>query len=190
MINFSINAPQTNTDAEMLDQYIFSIARGDRSSLGALYEATKAAIYGFALSIVKNQVDAEDILQDVYVKIYAGAQSYKSKGKPMAWMLTITRNLALMKIRDQKKALLMSSEEMSNIHQPTVTDEDRMVLQAILGELKDEERYIVVLHSLTGLKHREIATLLELPISTVLSKYNRAIKKLRNILKEEELNGG
>lgn len=190
MTNFSINAPQLNTDAEMLDQHIFSIARGDKNSLGALYEETKAAIYGFALSIVKNPIDAEDILHDVYVSIYGGASSYKSKGKPMAWMLTITRNLALMRIRDQKRSLLLSSEEMSNVHQPAASDEDRMVLQAILGELKDEERYIVVLHSLTGLKHREIATLLELPLSTVLSKYNRAIKKLRNILKEEETYGG
>jgi len=184
-----MNPAKSDTENEVLDKYIYRIAEGDKSSLGALYEDTKSAIYGFALSIVKNQADAEDILQDVYVQIYRGAKSYKSKGKPMAWMLTITRNLALMKIRAQNKAALLSDEELINVHNPSVTDEDRMVLQAILSDLNDEERHIVVLHSLTGLKHREIANLLEMPLSTVLSKYNRAIKKLKKILEEEETNG-
>lgn len=185
MIVSSKNTSPYKIEAEVLDQYIYKVAGGDKDALGSLYNDTKASIYGFALSIVKNPVEAEDILQDVYVNIYGGAKTYKSNGKPMAWMLTITRNLALMRIREQKKALLLSSEEMSDVYQPTVTDEDHMVLQAILGDLKDEERQIVILHSLTGLKHREIATLLEMPLSTVLSKYNRAIKKLKKILKEE-----
>lgn len=186
MITFGANTAKPGTEAEVLDQYINRIADGDKKSLGALYEITRSAIYGFALSIIKNPADAEDILHDVYVHIYGGAKTYKSRGKPMAWMLTITKNLALIRLRDQSKADLMPSEEMYFVHNPSVTDEDRMVLQAILRELQDEERQIVVLHSLTGLKHREIATLLEMPLSTVLSKYNRALKKLRKILKEEE----
>jgi len=189
MIAFGMNKAKSDIKAEVLDKYIYRIAEGDKSYLGSLYEATKSAIYGFALSLIKNPVDAEDILQDVYVHIYNGAKTYKSKGKPMAWMLTITRNLAFMKIRDQGKTTLLSPEDISFVDQPAVTDEDRMVLQAMLNDLNDEERQIVVLHSLTGLKHREIADLLKMPLSTVLSKYNRAIKKLRNILEEEEANG-
>lgn len=186
MITLSIHTSQSMTESEVLDQYIDRIAGGDRDALGALYEGTKSSIYGFALSIVKNTIDAEDILHDVYVKINSAASSYQTQGKPMAWMLTITRNIALMKIRSQSKALLLSSDEMLSVHQPSVTDEDRMVLEAMLSHLKEEERQIVMLHSITGLKHREIAKLLELPIPTVLSKYNRAIKKLRKIIKEEE----
>ena len=189
MITFSMNTASSYTETKELDQYIKCISMGDKSSLGVLYEKTKSAVYGFALSILKNPADAEDILHDVYVQIYKGAETYESKGKPMAWILTLTRNLALMKIREQKKAVLLSSDEILQIHQPTLMDEDRMVIKAILSDLNDEERHIVVLHSLTGLKHREIASLLEMPLSTVLSKYNRAIKKLRKILKEEEANG-
>lgn len=186
MLYFSMNTSQRNIEAEVLDQYIQDISSGDQKALEKLYEQTSYAIYGFALSILHNTQDAEDILQEVYVKIFTAAHTYQSKGKPMAWMLTITRNLALMRIREQKKAILMPTEDIHNEYQPAVTDEDIMVLEAMLSELKDEERQIVMLHSITGLKHREIAKLMDMPLPTVLSKYNRALKKLRNILKEDE----
>ena len=70
--------------------------------------------------------------------------------------------------------------------EPLVDQEDRMVLGALLGILSDEERQIVVLHAMTGFKHREIAQLLDLRLPTVLSKYNRAVKKLRGALKEAD----
>ena len=63
-----------------------------------------------------------------------------------------------------------------------LSSENRIVLKECMQLLNDEERKIVVLHAVTGFKHREIAKLLELPLSTVLSKYNRAIKKLKTAL--------
>lgn len=53
------------------------------------------AVYGFALSILKNAHDAEDVLQDVYLQVWHGASGYRSHGKAMGWMMTITRNLTL-----------------------------------------------------------------------------------------------
>ena len=67
---------------------------------------------------------------------------------------------------------------------PAMDQEDRMMLQFLLGILSDEERQIVILHAVSGMKHREIAALLDRGLSTVLSKYNRAIKKLRKAIKE------
>ena len=66
------------------------------------------------------------------------------------------------------------------------TFEDRMMLEAVLSALSDEERQIVTLHALTGLRHREIAALLGLPLPTVLSKYSRALKKLQLAWKEAD----
>ena len=62
---------------------------------------------------------------------------------------------------------------------------DKVVLHAALHILKEEERQIVLLHTAAGLKHREIAADLGMPLATVLSKYNRAMKKLKNHLREE-----
>ena len=63
--------------------------------------------------------------------------------------------------------------------------EDRLTLLALLQNLSDEERQIVVLHAVSGFKHREIAALLQRPLPTVLSKYHRAMKKLRTMLEVE-----
>ena len=63
-----------------------------------------------------------------------------------------------------------------------ISVEDRQVLDAALTALADDERQIVLLHAVTGWKHREIAGLLELPLSTVLSKYRRALLKLKTKL--------
>ena len=60
--------------------------------------------------------------------------------------------------------------------------EDKIILKECLGSLTDEERNIVVLYAVSGFRHREIAALLNLPLATVLSKYHRAMKKLRKIL--------
>ena len=59
-------------------------------------------------------------------------------------------------------------------------------MQQALATLGEEERRIILLHAVTGLKHREIAALLELPLSTVLSKYNRALKKMRAYLEGDD----
>ena len=55
----------------------------------------------------------------------------------------------------------------------------------MLAKLSQEERQIVVLHVVAGLKHREVAALLELPLSTVLNKYNRSLKKLEKLVREQ-----
>ena len=67
----------------------------------------------------------------------------------------------------------------SAIFLPGVTVEDRLLLRAALKQLSDAERQIVMLHAVAGLRHRETAALLELPLATVLSKYARAVKKLK-----------
>ena len=67
---------------------------------------------------------------------------------------------------------------------PLVTSEDKLVLVTCMEKLSDVDRQIVMLHSVSGFKHREIAELLSLPLSTVISKYHRALKKLKVLLME------
>ena len=67
----------------------------------------------------------------------------------------------------------------------TADPDTKLVIQACLNKLSDQERQIVVLHAMAGFKHREIAEFLELPLSTCLSKYHRAITKIKNELRKE-----
>jgi RNA polymerase sigma-70 factor (ECF subfamily) len=163
-----------------------AIANGEVAALEQLYAQTKSSVYGYALSILKDRQNAEDVMQDTYIKLYGAAGSYKPQGKPMAWIFTITRNLALMKLREQGRRPTVPEEDVP-LAAPGDDMErslDRQVLAAALTTLSDEERQIVILHSVSGLKHREIAALLELPLSTVLSKYRRALAKLQKEMKE------
>jgi RNA polymerase sigma factor (sigma-70 family) len=173
---------------EIVDLYIEKIADKDKDALAGLYHMTSASVYGFALSILKNIQDAEDVLHDTYLRIFSTASSYKSMKKPLAWILTITRNLSLMKLRDRKKTIDSPPEDWNSAFEflPSVTPEDRLVLTSCMKKLSDEEQQIVMLHAVSGFKHREVAQFLSLPLSTVLSKYHRAIKKLRVLLTEGE----
>lgn len=169
-----------------LDALIAGVARGDREALAELYRRTHAAVYGFALSMVKNAADAEDILQDAYLQVWQGAERYRARGKPMAWLMTVTRNLALDRLRERSRTAELPPEDWSTADDSALTQEDRLTLEALLGLLSGDERQIVTLHALTGLRHREIASLLGLPLPTVLSKYNRSMKKLKLAWKEAE----
>jgi RNA polymerase sigma factor (sigma-70 family) len=173
-----------------VDESLLSrIAAGDREAFAAFYHQTDRAVYGFALSILKNRQDAEDIMQDTYLRILDAAASYQPRGKPLAWVLTIARNLALMRLRAADRTRPEDPEIMesgfSSAEDGTESALDRLVLRGALSHLADQERQIVILHAVTGMKHREIAQLLQQPLPTVLSKYTRALARL-----QKWMNGG
>ncbi|NLH01701.1 MAG: RNA polymerase sigma factor [Clostridiales bacterium] len=169
-----------------LETLIAEIAEGNKAAVSTLYEETKTAVYGFALSILKNASDAEDVLQETYVRIWSTADTYNPLGKPMAWVLTIAKNLSFSILRERSKTTDIPEESWLAFQAegPAASTEDRMVLNSAMRMLSDEERQIIILHAVSGLKHIEIARLLDLPLPTVLSKYSRARKKLQNTLKE------
>lgn len=175
-------------DPQQLEGLMAGLAAGDRESLAQLYHRTRAAVYGLALSILGSGHDAEDVTQDTYVTAWEKCHLYRPQGAPMAWLLTITRNLARMKLRDRGRTQDLGEEQWHAIpaQSPSVTPEDRAVLEAALSILSDQERQIVMLHAAAGLKHREIAKLLELPLPTVLSKYRRALSKLKTKLEGDD----
>lgn len=171
-----------------LEEWITRIAAGEKDAVAGLYRETREAVFGFSLSIVKNPHNAEEIMQETYLKIWSSAAAYRPQGKPMAWILTIAKNLALSRFREQKRMASLTEEQWRSVPDSGAlfSSEDRMVLETALRVLSDQERQILLLHALSGLKHREIADLLELPLPTVLSKYHRSRKKLLLMMKEDQ----
>lgn len=181
----------TYDNGSHLDELIRRLAVGDKDALAELYHETRAAVYGFSLSLTKNPADAEDVLQETYLKIWSNAARYTAKGTPMSWILTIAKNLSLMKLREKKRHQDLEPEEWDmSFHIPDTAGntEDRHLLEAALNILSEEERHIILLHAVSGLKHREIADLLDMALATVLSKYHRALKKLRKYIEGVEAN--
>ena len=185
----SVKTEQTHrSDREALDRLLTAVGAGDREALGELYGHTRGAVYAAALGVLGNHHEAQDVTQEAFVKIWEASPGYRSQGSPMAWMLTITRNLALMALRREGRKEELSPEEWEAIPagEERETAEDRMALRAALEALDSEERQVILLHAISGLKHREIAALLGRPLSTVLSKYQRGLKKLKKQLEGEE----
>lgn len=162
------------------ENLIIRMASNDGAAFRELYQQTSGVVYGFAMSILRNRHDAEDVMHDAFIKIYTSAVTYRPSGNPMAWILTIVRNLCLNKIRAGKVCEELSEyDDIAGTHIDSDHVLDRMVLETAMNILDAEERQIVVLHAMAGFRHREIAEILDLPTGTILSKYNRAMKKMR-----------
>ncbi|MBP1757086.1 MAG: putative polymerase sigma factor 70 [Firmicutes bacterium] len=174
----------------VIEESIFrKIAENDLVAFEEFYHSTEKIVYTFALSILKNHEDALDVSQDTFLKIRSAAHLYRPMGKPMAWVFTITRNLAMSKLRTKTRTEGLEVEDIeNNLNFSYVTDqEDKLVLQATLSILNEQERGIILLHAVSGFTHNEIAKNLGIPLSTVLSKYHRGLKKLRKHLIEQEV---
>ena len=177
----------SNKEIPIDDDMIMEIGKNSKEAFEKFYYATDKVLYAYILSFLKNHEDTMDVLHDTYIKIRSAAHLYKPMNKPMAWVFTIARNLAMTKITKNKRTLYSDKPDIENdLSFSYVTDvEDKMVLITVLKELSNEEGSIILLHAISGLKHKEIAEDLKLPLSTVLSKYNRGLKKLKNILEKK-----
>lgn len=174
----------------IIDESIFiKIAENDLAAFEEFYRATERTVYAFILSILKDHDDTLDVLQDTYLKIRGAAHLYQPMGKPMAWVFTISRNLAMSKLRLKKRSDVTQVSDIENdISFSYVSDrEDRLILQSALKILNDREREIILLHAISGFSHIEIAQNLDMNLSTVLSKYHRGLKKLRKHITAQEV---
>lgn len=181
------NPRNKNTKEIYIDEGLFKrIGANDMDALEELYNLTERTLYAYTLSIVKNHEETLDLMQETYMKIMASAHLYKPMGKPLAWMFTIAKNLFLSKLRKDKREVNMDTVEVEDdMRFSYVTDsDDKMILEMALDILTEEERQIVLLHAVSGLKHKEIAESIGLKLSTTLSKYHRALKKIREHLTE------
>lgn len=164
-----------------IDAHIFErIRQGDQDAFRQLYDLTYKPLYAFLLSYTSNREDAQDLLQDTYVQVYKNCHLYRDQGSPMAWMMKIAKNLFLMKCRRDKGTEVnfedmegeVGFEDISNI-------EDRIVLEKMFEQLSAEDRNLIIMHDIGGLKYREIAKLLDMPLGTVMARYHRGIRKLQ-----------
>ena len=165
-----------------IDEAVFAeIAKGDSEAMRSLYEHSYRPIFALLLSLTHNYHDAEDLLQETYIKIRQGAHLYRPGGSPMAWMMKIARNLYISANRSKKNRTLASIEEIScDIPFENIKDtDDRLYLKKLFDTLGEEERTIIILHLVSGMKFREISSILDRPLGTVLSVYNRGLKKMK-----------
>lgn len=177
LINLSLNSG-------ISDSLINKVSIGNKKAFDELYEKTKKIVFSISLSITKSPSDAEDITQEVYIKILEKPGSYQSNGKPLAWIYAIARNQSISLIRKNKNTDEVDRLEDDIRFSSVDNGIDKLILKSALEILSEEELQIVMLHN-SGLKHKEIASMLDKQLSTILSKYNRSLIKMRKFLENK-----
>jgi len=143
------------------------------------------AAYNLARWLVRNDQDAEDIVQDSFLKAYKAQESFRGSDSRV-WMLSIVRNTALDFLRRYKSRSAVSLED--QVHEPAdhTADPERELLESTrreqvreaISHLEPEFREVIVLREMEGLSYKEIASVLSIPMGTVMSRLSRA----RNLL--------
>lgn len=164
------------------------ITRGDEDAFTAFYQETNKDIFAFALSILNNYYDAEDVMQEVFMKVKLQAGICSGFENANGWIIKVTKNTALDFIRKKKRCVIDEELAKGSIHtgdDGTVSDFS-IFISELFNELKEEERQIVVLHLISDMTHRAIAKALDLPLTTVKWRYRKAILHLEMISKKKE----
>ncbi|MBO0937844.1 sigma-70 family RNA polymerase sigma factor [Fibrella sp. HMF5335] len=158
-----------------------------------LYENYSAALYGVLLKVVREEEQAQDLLQEVFVKIWNNLTSYDpQKGRLFTWMLNITRNTAIDSVRAGKAMsrpstaqTLSTSDESTFLidKQYSVAPEnpDHIGLQDVVGRLRPERRELINLVYFGGYTHEEAAEALSLPLGTVKTRIRSALQELKSL---------
>jgi len=137
-------------------------------------------IYRLALSYLRSPHDAEDILQDVLIKLYTANKDFESDDHVRFWLVRVTSNECKKALRDRHIA--PSLEECAEL----ISEDDheaREVLEAVMS-LDDKLREVTVLHYYQGFKISEIARIVKIPQGTVGTRLKRAKEKLKELLGE------
>ncbi|MBD5525337.1 MAG: sigma-70 family RNA polymerase sigma factor [Lachnospiraceae bacterium] len=155
------------------------IAKGENRALEELFLLYKEKVFRMALAILGDQFLAEDVVQETFLRVQQNAKSYQFRNSEREWIMTIAHNIAIDVLRKRKKEIIqeeiISYREMSDA--VSDCDNDIGFLQ-LIEPLNEPDRQIVSLHLISGLKHREIAHILNMSVSAVKKRYERAIKRI------------
>lgn len=150
----------------------------DYTHFDDFYHLTKKQVFFAIVSIVKDHDQAEDLMQDTYVKFIEKIDQYQLGKNPYAYLSTIARNLAI-NYYNREKRIIKNDELIESIPSKEIETEQEVDIVWILSYLDDQEKEIVSLHVINDLKFREISEMLGKPLGTILWIYHKAIKKLK-----------
>ncbi len=168
------------------DEIVALLKAKSKAGFDYLYENYSRAIYGVIFKVITNEDDAQDLVQDVFVKVWNNITQYdNSKGRLFTWMLNIARNAAIDKTRskefkkDAKNQSLDNSVGIINGRHSESMSVDHIGLDKLVAGLKEDQRILVELIYLKGYTQAEVAEMLELPLGTVKTRIRNAILSLR-----------
>ncbi len=159
--------------------------QGDRAAIRFLYLRYSGNIYGYARSIVRNDHDAEDVVQQVFTRMLTAIQNYEQRSVPFsAWLLRITHNMAIDYLRRRMPVCDEPEFAVATERSEFEAGQLRGALRDALAELPEVQREIVVLRHFGGLSPGEIAERLGRTEDSVHGLHHRARRTLKQALSE------
>ena len=164
-----------------LDRIIDKCKQGDRQAAEKIYQIFSAKMFALCLRFSKDRADAEDTLQDGFIKIFTSIGQYTGKGSFEGWMKRIMINTAMEKFR--KNSPLQIVEELPEIEDNEDIDEEVSIPEEVLADFVNQlpERYLYVIEEMS---HKDIAALLGINEGTSKSNLARAREILKRKVKE------
>lgn len=175
---------ETARDLATVQRAATAARNGDRDALGVLYEHYADNVYGYVLSIVRDEHEAEDVTQHVFAKLMTAIERYEPRGVPFsAWILRVARNVALDHLR-QRRAIPCEEVRGADDGQDGAVHDRLMDIRQALESLPDNQREVVVLRHLVGLTPGEIADRMGRSESSIHGLHHRGRGALRTRLSE------
>lgn len=157
---------------------------GDKTVIADLYDAYSATLYGVVTKILRDEEEANDVLQEAFVSIWKYGKSFDAgRSSLFTWMLNIARNKAIDKLRAKKR-----KGEIQNVGDnvylfetgnSTEHNTDTIGLTEMVDELDEEKRVLIDMAYFGGYTQQELAEKLEVPLGTVKTRMRAAMKELR-----------
>lgn len=175
---------------EDLAGIISRVSLGDRAAFSALYSATSPKLFSVCLRILKDRTDAEDALQDIFVKIWHRADRFAASGiNPLGWLMAIARNHSIDLLRARKPVASNIDEEGWDIADSGADPEQAAVLKGegkridtCMEELESDRAGAVRSAYVEGLSYQELADRHAVPLNTMRTWLRRSLLKLRECL--------
>ena len=163
---------------------------GDRSAFETVYKATSAKLFGVCLRIFPDRAEAEEALQEAYLTIWNKAASFEAgRASPISWLVTVTRNRAIDRLRSKGKVGLTALDEAAEIADPApladaqmLVASDNRVLNGCIEDLNQRDAHFIRCAFVAGATYAELANSEDEPLGTVKSRIRRALIKLRSCM--------
>lgn len=177
---------------------LLSVRQGQPEALAALFEYAFDGLYGLAFRMLGDRSAAEDVIQEVFLRLHRAAGTLDTEKDPLPWLRSITANLCRDHWRTFAHKVSTKSDDVNDTNSPaaalagrepnpeeqTLVSEKELTVQGAINSLPDQLREIVVLRNYEGLDHGSIATMLGVSPAAVRKRYSRALTQLGDLLKD------
>jgi len=182
------------TNRQFDEEAILRVQRGDKNAYAGIVNTYKRPAYYSALALVGSHDDAVELSQQAFIRAYLSIASFIPGKNFFTWYYRILRNLCLNFLRD-RSSHAQAFSQMDDVFDAVDVDDDpatkadhsllRDRVRRAIGQLRQEEREILLLREFEGYSYCEISELLECPIGTVMSRLYYARKHMKDILEEK-----